>query len=156
MVARPDVSLLCAQIAAAEAELHTIAMRLAPPLPIPTDLTIRQLQVLAILRSAPDSTGQALADLLGVSTPTISGIIDRVACKDWVERRPDPQDRRRVLLRVTAAAEHMLAELEVPAQEAKAVVFERLSADELADVARLYDRLRDIARDLLAEGSDTA
>lgn len=145
---------LCADIAAAEAELHAAAMRLVPSLPIPTDLTIRQLQVLAHLRWTPDTTAQQLAEALGVSTPTMSGIVDRVSTKGWVERRSDPEDRRRLLLRLTPSAERVLAELETPARRARAMLLEGLDDHELADLARVYGRLREVARTLAPQPRD--
>lgn len=140
---------LCARITAAEAALHATAMRMVPALPIPADLTLRQLQVLASLRSAPGSTGQALAELLGVSTPTMSGIIERVASKGWVEREQDPADRRRVLLRLTPAADEVLAALETPAQAVKERILDRLEDHEVADLARILARMRDVAQELV-------
>lgn len=144
----PDRDELCADIAAAEADLHAAAMRLVPSLPIPTDLTIRQLQVLAYLRWSPDATAQQLAEALGVSTPTMSGIVDRVTTKGWVGRRSDPEDRRRLLLRLTPAAERILADLETPTRRARTMLLEGLDDDELADLARVYGRLREVARAL--------
>lgn len=147
---RRDRAELCAQFGEAEAQLHAAAMRTVPSLPVPTDLTLRQLQVLACLRAAPGSTGQALADLLGVTTPTVSGLVDRVASKGWVERQQDPVDRRRVLLRLTPEAEEILTVLETPAQEIKQQILDRLEDQEVADLARLVGRMRDVAVEIAA------
>lgn len=144
---------LCARIAAAEVELHAVAMRWVDPVATSADLTLRQLQVLALLRSVPGSTGQQLAESMGVSTPTMSGIVDRIASKGWLEREQDPQDRRRVLLRLTPDAEAMLAELEVPVHRVKARILDRLDDDDLRDLARLTDRMRDAAREVETERS---
>lgn len=142
---------LTARITAAEARLHAAAMRLVPPLPVPADLTLRQLQVLAILRQAPGSTGQDLAELMGVSTPTVSGLVDRVASKGWVDRRQDPEDRRRVLLRLTPEAETMLAELEAPPLAVRSRLLARLDDGELAALARLVDRMHEEMQALAGE-----
>lgn len=147
-----DRAALCAQFVEAEVGLHAAAMRMVPSIPVPADLTLRQLQVLASLRSAPDSTGQALAELLGVTTPTVSGIVDRVASKGWVERRQDDADRRRVLLRLTAAGEEILTTLDSPVQEIKARILDELEDQEVADLARLVGRMRDVAVEISTSG----
>lgn len=145
-----------AQIAEAEAQLHATAMRWLDPLPVPADLTLRQVQVLALLRANADLTGQELAALLRVSTPTTSGIIDRIAAKGWLDRQPDPADRRRVLMRITAAGEEVLMGLEGPTMRARAMVLDRLGDDELADLARLMERMRDVAVEVDAERSPSS
>lgn len=148
--------LLCERIAAAEVELHAVAMRWVEPVATSADLTLRQLQVLAVLRAAPGSTGQQLAEALGVSTPTMSGIVDRIASKGWLDREQDPHDRRRVLLHLTPEAEEMLAELEVPVHRVKARILDRLDEDDLRELARLTDRMRDAAREVEDERSRDA
>ncbi|MGC5584626.1 MarR family winged helix-turn-helix transcriptional regulator [Ornithinimicrobium sp. W1665] len=149
--------LLCERIAAAEVELHAVAMRWVDPVATSADLTLRQLQVLALLRALPGATGQQLAESVGVSTPTMSGIVDRIASKGWLEREHDPQDRRRVLLRLTTSAEAVLAELEVPVHRMRSLILDRLDESDLRDLARLTDRMRDAAREVEVERSgDTA
>lgn len=142
---------LCERIAAAEVELHAVAMRWVEPVATSADLTLRQLQVLALLRAVPGTTGQQLAESMGVSTPTMSGIVDRIASKGWLEREHDPQDRRRVLLHLTPAAAAMLAELEVPVHRVRSLILDRLDEADLRDLARLTDRMRDAARQVDTE-----
>lgn len=138
-------------VAEVESRLHAVAMRWLDPLPIPTDLTLRQVQVLTLIRHNPGITGQDLAHLVDVSSPTMSGIIERIAAKDWVVRTPDPDDRRRVLLRLTPVAERLLAELEEPTREAKELVLGRLEDGELDDFARLMERMYELALQIEAE-----
>lgn len=139
---------LTARLGAAEAELHTTTMRWVGGVQDVPDLTLRQLQVLALLRTTPGLSGQDLAERVGVSTSTMSGIVDRVAGKGWVEREPDPTDRRRVLLRPTQEGLSVLVGLEAPGRTARELLVERLDRDELADLCRLVERLRDIAREI--------
>ena len=143
---------LAARAARAEAELHALATRSVVLPAVVPDITLRQLQVLALLRAAPGSTGHQLAEAVDVSTPTMSGIVDRIAAKGWVERRQDPSDRRRVLLRPTRSGLDALLALEAPVQQARSVLVGRLTDEELADLARLLERLAEIARQLAAEG----
>lgn len=142
-----DREALTAQIAEAERRLHGHLARLVPALPVPADLTIRQLQVLAILRGAPDCTAQAVAEALHVSAPTTSGLLERVVAKGWVERRPDPQDRRRALLRLTPAAEELLGEFESPTQVVREELLDGLDESELRELSRVLGRLCEVAQE---------
>lgn len=144
---------LLGRISASEARLHAIAMRWLDPQPVPAELTLRQVQVLVLVRANPDLSGQALAEHLGVSTPTTSGILERVVARGWLRREHDPVDRRRLLLRITPEGEEVLASLEGPVLEAKAQVLDRLSDAELADLARLTERMQDVAEQIDAERS---
>lgn len=142
---------LAARLGAAEAELHTTTMRWVGVQEVP-DLTLRQLQVLSLLRGTPGMSGQDLADQIGVSTSTMSGIVDRIAAKGWIQREPDPVDRRRVLLQPTQEGLTVLVRLETPGQQARQLLVERLDERELADACRLAERLRDIAREIDESG----
>ncbi|OLT39721.1 hypothetical protein BJF86_07760 [Serinicoccus sp. CNJ-927] len=154
MTSTPDPgerTALLGRLTEAETELHALAIRWLEPLPLPADLTLRQLQVLTLVRHTPGITGQDLAGHLGVTTATTSGLVDRVVGKAWVEREHDPADRRRVLLRLTAEGEELLAGLEVPTRLGRQLVLDRLTDAELADLARLVQRMRDVAVAIEAE-----
>lgn len=145
---------LTTQIADSEARLHALMMGMAPSMVVPADLTLRQVQVLGLVRATPDTTGQALAQALGVSTPTISGLVDRVVAKGWVERRPDEQDRRRVLLRLTPDGEAVLIGLEAPGLRMRTALMGRLDEPELEGLAHLLRRLEQVAGELAHEHTD--
>jgi DNA-binding MarR family transcriptional regulator len=87
-----------AQLAAELADLHHrlgeafFASRLRPLLE--TDLTVQQLRALALVQVDRDSTPQRLAEALGVSAATVSGILDRLTAAGMVVRTPDPDDGR--------------------------------------------------------------
>lgn len=149
-----DAAALSARVIAAEADLHAVAMRWLDPMPMPAELTLRQVQVLSLVRATPDITGAHLAGILNVSTPTASGIIDRIASKGWLKRTADPLDRRRVLLRITEAGGQVLAGLEGPAVEARGKVMARLGEDDLADLARVLERMRDVALEIEGERTE--
>lgn len=68
-----------------------------------SELTLAQLRVLFRLRNRGPITSGQLASGLGVTLPTVSSVIDRLAGQSLVERRDDPADRRRVILALTPA-----------------------------------------------------
>ncbi|MBT6882724.1 MAG: MarR family transcriptional regulator, partial [Rhodospirillaceae bacterium] len=57
-------------------------------------LTRAKWRVLARLRRREGINQTALADILEIEAITMGRHIDRLEENDWVERRPDPEDRR--------------------------------------------------------------
>lgn len=58
-------------------------------------LSLPQYRVLSLL-DAGSVAATALADHLAVSRPNVTAVVDGLVERGWVERRPDPDDRRRV------------------------------------------------------------
>lgn len=59
-----------------------------------TGLTRAQWAVLANLERSEGTSQAALADMLDIEPITLVRLIDRLENAGWVERRPDPDDRR--------------------------------------------------------------
>jgi DNA-binding MarR family transcriptional regulator len=148
----PDRSELVARIAETDTRLRHLMLRWAGPLPVPSDLTLRQLQVLGLLHGATSLTGHDLAQALDVSTATVSGLVDRMVTKGLVQRTPDPDDRRRVLLSVTGQGQAVLEGLDAAGRQGRDALLERLDPADLTELARLFDVLLQTARDLDADG----
>ena len=67
------------------------------------DLTTRQLAMLLVCyTTSEDQTVRSLAAMLGAPKPSITRSVDRLSEFDLVQRKPDPQDRRSVLVGRTA------------------------------------------------------
>src|SRR4051794_2456912 len=67
------------------------------------DVTLPQFDVLATLRFSEGVTQQELAERLLVTKGNVCGVLDRLERLGWVERRPDPEDRRANRLHLTAS-----------------------------------------------------
>ncbi len=65
------------------------------------DLRVPELRSLAFLRHNPGSNLTDLAEHIGVSLPSMSKLVDTLAYRGFVDRQPDPGDRRRVRLHLT-------------------------------------------------------
>src|SRR5882757_601899 len=63
--------------------------------------SVPQLQALGFLQLNPDASLSDLAAQLGVGLPTASTLVSRLVAAGQVDRREDPAERRRVLLRLT-------------------------------------------------------
>jgi DNA-binding MarR family transcriptional regulator len=71
--------------------------RAAPPAPAP--LSPRHIAALEQIRGGPVTVGE-LAFRLGLTLPTVSGVLADLDRAGLVERRPDPADRRRTIVQV--------------------------------------------------------
>jgi DNA-binding MarR family transcriptional regulator len=80
-------------------------------------LTPPHLEVLINLGSAEGITQQDLAERLLVTKGNVCAILDKVGESGWVERRPDPVDRRANRLYLTAEGRRLLAKV-MPAHDA--------------------------------------
>lgn len=76
-------------------------------------LTPKQHQALLAIRAAPRGTATVgfVADRLLVKPHSATGLVDRLAALELVERSASEDDRRRALLRLTPKAETILSEL---------------------------------------------
>jgi|SRR4051794_22158889 DNA-binding MarR family transcriptional regulator len=90
-------------------------------------------------------TLMSLSHALGMRPPATSAMVDRLARAGLVCRRPDPADRRRVLLTVTAHAVAMIGEIDLlTARRLQAVVASMGAAAQRC----LIEVVRDTARRL--------
>lgn len=95
-----------------------------------------------IQREGGAMTPGRLAALTGLSTGTITGVIDRLEGAGYVRRERDPQDRRRVLLHVDdARLERDIAPLYAAQSAHLAEVADRFSPAEQATIAAFLDAL---------------
>jgi DNA-binding MarR family transcriptional regulator len=104
-------------------------------------LTLAQCDVLATLLCGDGITQQELAEWLLVTKGNIVGLIDRVSAAGWVERRPDPEDRRVNRLYLTNAGRKLMAKVEPGQLALVRKVFGRLSEKELQQLHGLLERL---------------
>jgi DNA-binding MarR family transcriptional regulator len=104
-------------------------------------LTLAQYDVLMTLCYGDGITQQELAERLLVTKANVVGLIDRVGAAGWVQRRPDPGDRRVNRLYLTDAG-RKLARQAQPGQFALVKkIFGRLSEAELRQMHALLGRL---------------
>jgi DNA-binding MarR family transcriptional regulator len=67
------------------------------------DITMAQAKLLFLVRGRGSVPMSDLVARLGVSVPTVTGIVDRLVERDLVVRRGTPEDRRRVVIEITRA-----------------------------------------------------
>jgi DNA-binding MarR family transcriptional regulator len=107
------------------------------------DVSMGQLHVLWHLEHHGATSMTHLAELLGVSLPAATGLIDRMEERGLIERVGDPDDRRRVLVRPGPSGRLALEQTEGLKRDRLRRVLARLEARELRRVGRA---VRDIRR----------
>jgi DNA-binding MarR family transcriptional regulator len=99
------------------------------------DLTISQLKALSLLAEAPLSVGQ-LGDRLGIGRVAATHLVEHLVGRQLVSRSEDTLDRRRTLVRLTAAGDEVMMVLrEGPRQRARNLL-DQLDDDDLIALAR--------------------
>jgi long-chain acyl-CoA synthetase len=81
----------------------------------PLDLSLPQYRVLALLADG-STASSVLARRLAVSPPTITAVVDGLVARGLVERRADPEDRRRLTLLLTRDGKRVLAAADAAAE----------------------------------------
>jgi DNA-binding MarR family transcriptional regulator len=110
-------------------------------------------QFMTLLQTYGPLTPRQLAEHTGLTSGTVTGVIDRLETQGLVTRRPDPNDRRKVV--VTPSAEAIQEKL-VPLyaeQGAKMhAVLATRTVDELRTISAFLADAVDAGQDAVAEG----
>lgn len=114
------------------------------------DLTVAQLKTLMALKDEGSSTIGHVAEMLGITLPTASHLVDKLVHSGHVERADDPMDRRRAVARPSARGEELLNHLQEGDPYTR-LCLERISDD---DLAAFVQGLRAFARAASELGAD--
>lgn len=97
--------------------------------------------VLNALDRSPVRTQAALADTIGADKTRIIGILDELQQKGYIERRPDPDDRRVRLLEITPSGRDVKQAVQSDIQRGEERLLSELTAEERAVFLRVLERL---------------
>ncbi len=112
--------------------------RAAPPAPAP--LGPRHVAALEQLRDGQVSVGE-LASRLGLTLPTVSGVLADLGRAGFVERHPDPADRRRTIVQMTPDKTAVIGEWLDGAASPLARVLDKLAPSEQEAFLKAMDLL---------------
>lgn len=93
-------------------------------------LTANQAEVLLHVYDAGAVTSSELSRLVGITTASMTRLINRVETGGWVSRTPDENDRRRIVLRATKQLSRAIDDIE-----------QRLAAHEHDIASRAAERI---------------
>ena len=101
----------------------------AAPSPVPSPLSPRHVAALAQIRGGPLTVGD-LASRLGLTLPTVSGVLADLDRAGLVERRPDPSDRRRTIVQIVPGQATLISDWLDGAARPLARVLDKLTPGE--------------------------
>jgi DNA-binding MarR family transcriptional regulator len=131
---RPDLAAMLAPLAR-----ETIAAEL--PVLDAHGLSMWGYSVLLALDRAPMRTQAALAEAIGADKTRIIPTLDELEGQGYIERRPDPDDRRVRLLAITESGRAAKNATQTAIQRAEERWLERLSADDRRVFLRVLRQL---------------
>jgi DNA-binding MarR family transcriptional regulator len=93
----------------------------------------------------------ALAEATGLTTGAITGVIDRLEKAGFATREPDPNDRRKVMVRALPAGLKQIGPLFAPMERSAMASLAKYSEKELLLILDFLHQARDGAAAALAE-----
>ncbi len=104
-------------------------------------LTGPQLIILREIQQAGEITASDISKAISVSQATVTGILDRLEKRGYLVRKKSDRDRRRVLVKITSAGEHLLAAAPPLMQESFTTQFAKLQTWEQHMILSALHRL---------------
>jgi DNA-binding MarR family transcriptional regulator len=105
------------------------------------NLSLAQLKVLFFISQNPGTSVSSAAEDLWVTKASASDLIDRLVKRGYVKRVEDPQERRKVLLSLTAEGQNHLDEAR---QFAQASLVDQLEGVDLPELEKILGGLQEI------------
>lgn len=104
-------------------------------------LTLPQFEVLSTLAVASCTNQQELAQRLQVTKGNLVGLIDRLTERGWVERIPDPEDRRVNKVSLTRMGKEVLEKVYPDQLTAVEGLMDKLNSGEVESLRTLLKKL---------------
>lgn len=122
-------------LAALGHELRTMSTRsvmLSQAIATRLGISPTELETMEILSAGGPLAAGRLAELTGLTTGAITGVVDRLERSGFVRRERDADDRRRVIIHLVPDRGHRIGRLFEPVARAMAELHSRYSDEELA------------------------
>ncbi|WP_413098752.1 MarR family winged helix-turn-helix transcriptional regulator [Streptomyces sp. Inha503] len=118
------------------------------------DLTPSRQAALAALATHGSMRISTLATRLGIALPTTSRMVELLDASGWIERTPDPDDRRASLIALTDTGRELLRTVRHEAAIRLAARIDELSPEERRTLSAALPALESLATDGSAAAAD--
>jgi DNA-binding MarR family transcriptional regulator len=105
----------------------------------PHGVSTEQAHILSVLWSDGPMTIGRLQRLLALSSPTLTGALDRMEAQELVRRVPSPEDRRASMIEPRVSARQR-SKIEATLDASEARLFGALTAPERKELLRILDK----------------
>ncbi len=109
-----------------------------------SELSVAQMNLLMAVRSRGELTLTGLAEILRVSPPSVSVMVDRLVEREMLIRERSTSDRRRVVIGLTVEADRVLAGLEEKLLAAFVGLVEEVGPETAAEWADVLQRVEEV------------
>jgi len=110
--------------------------------------TQTQWRAILVLSANPGASQKAIAELLEIQPISLARLMDRMEAGGWVERHPDPNDRRAVKLFLTAKAAPILGIASECSKDVMATATKGMSKSQRQELLSLLVIVKDNLSDL--------
>jgi DNA-binding MarR family transcriptional regulator len=116
-------------------------------------ISLIQLNVLALLEATGPLPMSRLAEALDISVASITGVVDRMEARGFVERRRDSDDRRVITVQPADGARQLFADIDKRRRAGLGALLAALSEDELRGLLAGHRALRAARAELARRAS---
>ena len=102
-------------------------------------LNVIDLRCLRLAREAVEPTAGHLAKITGLTTGTITGLLDRLEKARLIRRERDSEDRRKVIVKVLPAGAQKVEKIMAPLSDDMNKALQNFTEDELKAVVKFFD-----------------
>ena len=106
------------------------------------DVTATQGMILNFLLDEDNVPSRQLGDRVHFDSATLTGLLDRLEAISLIERKPNPKDRRSVLICLTTKGSELAIEIRKQVGEENREFLSELTSDEEETLRNLLNRLR--------------
>ncbi len=123
-------------------ELYWMANKLLERRLYSLEISVSQARVLVIVKERQPVKPSLIALLLFQETQSITGILHRIESKGWIERVPDPNDRRAIGLQLTKKGAEIVDKVLTQARDLNKVLFDVLTKPEQQAALKALKKIR--------------
>ncbi len=105
------------------------------------DLTVNQVLLLVLVAESPGMPQAEMADILFKDEAAVTRMAERLVKRGYLERKPNPADRRRQRLEVTTGGQTVANQLAPLIRANREQATEGLSVNEQAELRRLLRKI---------------